>query len=591
MKGKIRRQFISLFLYLPLIACTLVPAPLSSSQSRKSLEAIDEEEKRTHMLNDLDIIKHIFQTGYAPAQWKKTCFDWDLEEEIEKAKYQVLEAPGILTTKEFQRILKNFFASTKDYHVNVRFFSTEYATLPFIIQGANGRYFFTYIRRDLLSNENPFPFSVGDEVLLFDDIPIDQVVSEFRENEIGNNHPPTDQALAEMYLTMRDGECGNIVPQGSILITGIMKGSETPISHLIEWEYHSEKIASAFQKHIKKGKGKSFFKTADFIWPRYASLARMQAADNEHTYPGSRKSVIPPLGKIIWETNKKSFFHAYLFKLPNKKTGGYVRIPIYCCHNEKVVQEFAKIIQRIQKYADVLVIDQLSNPGGNLLLVHDLAAMLTDRPLSFLKERIMITQEEVAEAVLWDSFYPVIPSDEESLGHLSAQSWADYFRFITEEWNQGRQFTSLHDIYGIKQILPDPDAKFTKPLLILVNSLNFSCGDLFPAIMQDNHRATIMGTRTAGAGGYVKYANFPNLSGLAEFSYTGSLTERSNQQIVENQGIIPDIIYEVCEDDLRHQYANYRKKIVEAMVSLIPADAPPTEAEEEEKCKRLLYTR
>jgi hypothetical protein len=587
MKGKIRRQFISLFLCLPLLACALESFPISAYPSSKSLEEIDECEKRAHMLNDLDIIKHIFQTGYAPAQWKKTCFGWDLEEEIEKAKHQVLEAPGILTTKEFQRILKNFFAATKDYHVNVRFFSTEYATLPFSVQGANGRYFFTYIHRDLLSSDDPFPFSIGDELLLFDDIPIDQVVSEFRESEIGNNHSNTDQALAEMYLTTRSGQLGDIVPQGSLIITGIKKDSATPTSHPIEWEYYPEEITSAFQKQAKKGSVKSFFKTPNYIWPHYESWAKIHAADSERLSIGSRKSAIPPLGKIIWETDQKSFFHAYLFKLPNRKIGAYIRIPTYYCYDETVVQQFAKIIKRIQKHANVLVIDQLNNPGGDLIFAHDLAAMLTDRPLSFLKERAKITQEDVAEAVFWEPILQENLFDDESSDHPRTQSWLNYFQFIIEEWNQSRQFTSLHDIYGINQIIPHPATRYTKPLLILVDSLNFSCGDLFPAIMQDNHRATIMGTRTAGAGGYVKYANFPNLSGLSEFSYTGSLTERSNQQLIENQGVIPDIIYEVSENDLLHRFSEYREKIVETMESLIPADAPPTEAEEEERCKRL----
>jgi hypothetical protein len=555
MKDKIRRQFISLFLCLPLLVC-----------------ALDEDGRRALMLNDLEIIKHTFQTGYAPAEWKKTCFGWDLEEEIEKARHQVLEAPGILTTKEFQRILKNFFASTKDYHVGAHFFSTESAILPFTIQGANGRYFFTSIQKDLLSEEDPFPFSVGDEVLLFDEVPIDQVVSDFRENEIGSNHYQTDQALAEMYLTKRDGRSAHTVPQGSILITGIKKDSMTSISHMLEWKYRPEKITSAFLKQAKKGKRESFFNHSDFMWPRYESWAKMNADDEDLVGLGSKKSALPPLGTITWESNRNCFFHAYLFELPSRKMGAYIRIPEYPTGDDEAILEFAKIIQRVQKHADVLVIDQLFNPGGDVLFLHDLASMLTDTPLAFIKHREMINQSDVSHAACLEE---ILSQDTSPLD--LTESELNYCRFIAEEWNQGRQFTSLYPISGIDQIVPHPHTRYTKPLLILVNSLSVSCGDLFPAIMQDNKRAIIIGTRTAGAGGEVKRFSFPNLSGLFYFSYTGSLAERHHQQLIENQGVMPDIIYEVSENDLMNEYADYRKKIIETMESLIPTVAEENE--------------
>ncbi len=52
---------------------------------------------------------------------------------------------------------------------------------------------------------------------------------------------------------------------------------------------------------------------------------------------------------------------------------------------------------------------------------------------------------------------------------------------------------------------------------MLINEMDMSCADFMPAILQDNKRATLFGSRTAGAGGHVLSFNFPNIHGIADF--------------------------------------------------------------------------
>ena len=164
------------------------------------------------MLGDLDFIKNTFQTSYAQLEWKQKYAGWDLETEINAAKDKVLTA-DTLTTKDFQVIIKEFFCSIKDYHATVQFHSTESATLPFLIQSASDRYFFSYIDQSHLPKDQPFPFAVGDELVFIDDTAIDQLVKDFTKREIGTNQSGTDRALAEIYLTTRLGALGHIVPK------------------------------------------------------------------------------------------------------------------------------------------------------------------------------------------------------------------------------------------------------------------------------------------------------------------------------------------------------------------------------------------
>jgi C-terminal processing protease CtpA/Prc len=105
--------------------------------------------------------------------------------------------------------------------------------------------------------------------------------------------------------------------------------------------------------------------------------------------------------------------------------------------------------------------------------------------------------------------------------------------------------------------------------MVLINELDFSGGDFFPAIMQDNKRAVILGTRTAGAGGYVLQYQFPNLSGIYLFSLTGSLAERDGGDMIENLGVTPDVGYELTPDDLEFGYQGYKSKIVSTMEEML----------------------
>ena len=53
---------------------------------------------------------------------------------------------------------------------------------------------------------------------------------------------------------------------------------------------------------------------------------------------------------------------------------------------------------------------------------------------------------------------------------------------------------------GSLTLAPAPTA-YTKPLMVMVDEFSASGADMFPAIIQDNHRGPIFGTRTMGAGG------------------------------------------------------------------------------------------
>jgi len=571
------KRLISVSMLLLLPFSTQAAAHLSTAHDREQ------------MVQNLDVISNSFYVEYAPTSWKKKYSKWDLDSEINKAKEEVYTT-NPLSVKDFQRIVYNFFKSTKDYHVGVQFHSTELAFLPFHVKSANGKYFLTYIDDSKLSS-SVFPFSVGDELIAFDGKPIAEVVQEVKNEVVGEANTLTDYSLAEIYLTSRIGALGHQVPSGPVSLTVKPKDKKSTSNFQLIWEYYPEKIMSKGGVDLAK----NLHSNLNGRHPILDSLLRKHMTTHFYTALksidgprmeedlsalGVRQSFIPKLGKLWWKTEKTNSFHAYIYEAQDRSLVGYVRIPHYNGGDHEA-QEFAEIIRLFQDRTEALVIDQINNPGGSCFYLYVLASMLTDQPLYTPKHRIAISQAEVMEAVSFIPMLEEVGSDAEAtelfgesfvgtpMTFQMVQFMLNYFRFIVDEWNAGRTLTTPYYLYGIDHINPYPAVQYTKPILVLTNELDFSGGDFFPAILQDNKRATILGECTAGAGGFVTTHSYPNHFGIAEYYYTASIAERIDNNPIENLGVQPDIRYSITEKDLQSGYQDYVQAIQKAVDQLL----------------------
>lgn len=565
---------------------------IGGSLLHSSLCAVDQKMKK-EMVSNLDTIQNIFEARYAPYDWKYKYAGWEMEREFQKAKNTVLAIQDI-SLKEYQQIVREVLQTTKDYHVAVRFFSTEAAELPFNVKGINGKYFFVALDHDKMPEE--YPLEIGDELIEFDGKPVHEVVETLRKG-LGETNLETDQALAEICLTHRMGLRGDVVPRGPVTITVKSANSNKILSFQLIWNYQPEKIKSGMfgkkpsedflQAHHFKNKN---FVDRQLLNPLAIDLGFAKTTlegDNETdsyhkdvTDPnalGLKKSFIPTLGPKAWETDDKNIFHAYIFFTPDNRPMGYIRIPHYILPPEKAAEEFAQIVALMEETTEGLIIDQVNNFGGNVFCLYSLVAMLTDKPLHTPKHRMMITQQDVAEALqMLEELAPLSSNEEvkEALGtslygyplnYQVVQFIRHYAQFIIEEWNAGHRLTQPHYLWGVDHINPSPHANYTKPILVIVNELDFSGGDFFPAILQDNHRAVIFGTTTAGAGGYIDGQSYGNRFGIAGIRLTASIAERINAQPIENLGVTPDIVYKLSENDVRYGYKEYTDAILKAL--------------------------
>ena len=559
----------------------MVPVFLAlSALTAQAADSLPSDSLADDVIGNLYTMRSVYRAEYAPAAWKKKYAGYDLDTEFSKA-IAAIQANPNLTLKDSRKILMNFIYAMKDYHTSISFVSTEAASLPLSIKGTADKFFIVYIDRTKLP-ESSFPYHVGDQVVTFDGQPTAQALAAV-QGQIPANVPGTDKALAEIYLTSRRAARGLAVPQGPVTL-GVQAAGSTQVSQTeLLWEYTPEKInpRGALADDGFVGTLAAPSHTSGHFHPMMnVRLAEATSLDNPYDL-GGKKTFTPDLGAKIWQSGDDANFYAYIYKTADRKLIGYVRIPQYeAADYGKAVAEFAKTIELFQATTDSMVIDQVNNPGGSVFYLYALASMLTDQPLATPRHHMAITQADVSDALTQiqqalgiknddDAKKAIKPGDLDGYppSYEFVQFGLSYARFIVSEWNAGYKLTRPYWIGGVDHINPAP-VHYTKPILLLINHLDFSGGDFFPTIMQDNKRVTILGARTAGAGGYVNDVKVPNNIGVDAFRCTESIAERVDGNPIENLGVKPDLEYEMTEADFAKDYAPYVKAIQAAVQSI-----------------------
>lgn len=529
----------------------------------------------------LNFMHSVYDAVYAPTEWKKSFANWDLDREYQTAITKTEQKGDDMSVLDGRRILMDFIYSMRDYHVSIRFVSTSTSTLPFTVRSADGKYFIVNIDREKLG-EDIFPFAEGDEVVTFGGRPVDDVVQEIRHN-VTENVPETDQALAELNLTSRKMGRGLIPEQGPVTIGVRKSGSDNVQSRQLIWDYKVEDVPVA--KSALRSVDEEDFKKP--MMPRFEMSAEKDlTSENPHGI-GAKNSFLPTLGETIWESAEDDYFQAYIYRGENNKMIGVVRIKSYSYSSDsdddyiKAVTAFSTIVNRMEKFTDALVIDQLNNPGGSVFYLYALASTLSPEPLRTPRHIMSITPQNVLECVNTQNQLRDVKTDEEARKALGetihgypvnlqvAQFFKSYCATMQEDWSAGHTLSRHYWIGGVDHLNPYPKGTYSKPILVLVNELDFSGGDFFPTIMQDNGRAKIFGTRTAGAGGYVLEYQFPNFLGVDRFRVTQSLAQRVNENPIENLGVTPDIPYQMKASDRQNNYKDYVTAVKDAVQGML----------------------
>ncbi|WP_375793081.1 protease-like activity factor CPAF [Chlamydia sp. 12-01] len=565
--------------------------------------------------SDLSFLEHLLDVKYAPKEWKHKLFQWDLKESTDQARLKLYleENPS---TKYCQGVFAQYISGLNDYHAGVTFFSTENSHLPYTIKLSNSRKCFVVDVHTYNSEIN-----VGDEILEMDGVPIMEMIESVREGR----GAPSDYAAAVRTLFSRSASLGHQVPIGIVTLkirrpSGLTRTVKVKWRHIPEHIQDLSLIAPLIKDPViemKSGRALPLLSNAsekclftNEMVPYFWSELREQYKRglNSDYNIGSKKGFFPDFGNVIWRAQHGPY-HAYIFTCRDDQGQshniGFIRISTYSwtdmedrsvMNAESPWEDFGEIIQVFEDKTEALIVDQTNNPGGSVFYLYALISRLTDKPLETPRHRMILTQNEVQSAIKWLNLLEGVETDEQArnaLGNdmegypidMNAVGYLQTFSdTVLKCWANGDiNLSEPMPLLGFAKVHPHPECHYTHPVCILINEEDFSCGDLFPAIMKDNDRALIVGMTTAGAGGFVFNVEFPNRTGIKNLSLTGSLAVRSDGSYIENLGVAPHVYLDVTDSDLQTgRYSDYITNVKSLVLDLIEKESDTNTPHSEE---------
>ncbi len=532
-------------------------------------------------VSDFTQLVNIIERNYGPLHLKQRTIQLNFNKAVEDYKSKIAAAR---TDAEFYQLLSRFLAELKDAHVSPLVPSTYKASLGFAVDRVEGKVLIEAI--DALKLPDVlFPFKKGDQLISLGGVPVENIVEELNQQSNSGN-AETSLRLATGHLTSRQESAGFAVPKGVVTVTVLPKGAALPITATATWilsgvpaaglddleNLHDDDLGVMVNVAASNI---DLFHQLKHLPMFNAAISKSMLADMQMIGMGdvgNPKSMfaLPEGAQEI----PKSSVTAAIYEAAGKKIG-ILRIPQYL--DESLLETFTSVLLVMEQETDALVLDQTNNPGGSATFVSSVVSLFADKSYTDMKYKLRPSMSwikqfddanaKVAAALAAD------PTDQEG-NALQAR-----FAFLSEEVRDAiaeKRFLTtpisldLMGTYGIIQ--PSPGAHYSKPILLLINELDFSGGDAFPAIMKDNGRATLFGAKTNGAGGNVGQYG-PLANSFFKFNLTESLMVRPNGTYIENQGVKPDIAYAITEDDFMNGYRGYVKAFTVEAAKLAGASA------------------
>lgn len=450
-----------------------------------------------------------YNKNYAPYEWKRTLFGFDLLE----LRPWLDRIARVNNDLEYYDLLVEYVASLQDTHAAFSLPSNFSASLNIGADLYDNRVLIEGINRARLPLAR-FPFAIGDEIVSLDGRPVEELLPELVKYAAQGN-PLAARRIAAARLTFRPQSRVPRAPElGESATVVIRRQSGDLETYTLPWTRTGTPLQAGPVESPRAGKQPSARLAQDDEPDYMAPLreAQQSAAIDPQAGPegllnyGGRFPIflggLPNDFSVRLGLRANDFFFSGTYTTDGKRIG-FIRIPSYSPPSTPLaVQQFAQEIAFFQANTDGLIIDQMRNPGGLLCFGETLASLLIPydfRPIGY----------ELRPA-WWRvvSFSNALTSARAN----NADGWVivmyeALLRDITQAYREGRGQTG--SIPLCSPLLDRPPARdaagnllaYTKPLVMLVDEFSTSTGDSVPAMIQDARRGPLYGLRTNGAGG------------------------------------------------------------------------------------------
>ncbi len=539
------------------LGATVLWTALTFSAVPGSARELTDAEK----LSDLDQLVSVIQSGYGPLQFKSQRLG--LTPEALRNRYAT-EVRATRSNQEFSYALIRYVAEFKDSHFGASYPSSRTASLPVATEGVGNKVYIENVDRKVLT-ETAFPFQKGDEVVEIDGVPTEQVVRELMKN-IPAGFDRTAWRSAAMALSFRS-ESRFPLPNGSTTwkirrgtsgivdsatlnwtITGTNQLDGPSPTRSILRDSQTGTAARSYDMLSIADNFSDFDNPVAERWFRCSSDTRIQ---------------IPANATVLMKAPFVAYYH------PTARGNvGYLRIPHYLPVNDITGEpeyalrfsQYEWAVSQLEQNTVGLIIDQDHNCGGSVAYLHQVAGLFFDRPVPTMRFRLLANRGEFLSFQGW--------RDSANRNTLAWSKMDRVLGLIRTSLANGDFMTPLTSIDGWDMVQPQ-SVRYTKPIVMLIDEMSGSGGDAFPALLQGNGRAKLLGTRTMGAGGHVQEQ--PNLFfSQVKLRMTKSLFYRPDGVEVENNGAVPDYPYTLTRDDFMFGYREYQNYYLSVLNSLIP---------------------
>ena len=564
------------------------------------------QEALTTKQRDTDLVQlaGMYAKQYAPYEWKRDVIGFDLYR-LTPWLQRVHHADDL----DFQDALVEFVASLNDAHSFIQFPSNFSASLGFTVDIYDGKVLIDSLNRTLLPAAQ-YPFTIGDELVALDGQPVKTVIASLRKYQVAANSRSTDRLAAGLIRVRPQTIIPHAVDLGGVAVASVRLTATGAVNdYQIPWVKTGIGIESQGPvPSPRRGNGRIFLPPADGstgdtavggISPLPAQRGDVGAADS--MLPSYMDSVRPLLNVSVAKfpyavlgfgarapifglpagftvrlgTQSSDFFFSGIYASGGARIG-FIRIPSMSPPNTALaLQQLDQEIAFFNSNTDVLVVDVMRNPGGSVSATEAFARRLF--PSAFRSVGF-----EIRATALW---VEAIVSAVESAKAAGApanviQNLQAIMNEIIEAYNDNRGRTAPVSLTtGDLTLQPAPNA-YAKPVLLLVDEMTASGGDMFAAIIQDNHRGPLLGMRTMGAGGSVTLFNCTAFTesicaitlSLMNRGVVISGTEYPPSPYIENVGVRPDIVVDyMTRANLMSAGASFVQAFTDAAVKLTQA--------------------